>query len=274
MLRMGIFSMALMSGGTAAWLTTSSEPVSADAAQASIAQLDHVLVAATDIVPGARIDAAALRWQPWPQEAVSENYITQETKPEGADALIGMAVRSPVLSGEPIHLGKIAPSDAGLLSVMLPQGMRAVAVRISADTTAGGFILPNDRVDVLYTRMHQGADGQADATSRAILRRVRVLAIDQTVDADTGSVVGKTATLELRPEEAEVVVAAEAAGTITLALRSASDAHEPELASELASELGLEQEPEWLGERVSQAPATKAIRVFRGVQSELVEVRQ
>lgn len=270
MLRMAIFTLALMSGGTAAWLSSSSEPVSAAAAPDSTAPLEHVLVAAMDIVPGTRIDAAALRWQPWPQDALSESYITRLAKPDAAETLIGMAVRSPVLSGEPIHLGKIAPSDAGLLSVMLPQGRRAVAVRISADTTAGGFILPNDRVDVLHTRMRQGEDGQADATSRAILRKVRVLAIDQAVDADTGSVVGKTATLELAPEEAEAVVAAEAAGTITLALRSANDADEPELVPEPE----LELEPAFVGERVSQAPTTKAIRVFRGVQPELVEVRR
>lgn len=271
MLRTAIFTLALMSGGTAAWLSSGSEEGSADAAQVPTAPLEQVLVAATDIVPGTRIDATALRWQPWPQDALSETYITQGAKPDGAEGLIGLAVRSPVLSGEPIHLGKIAPSDAGLLSVMLPQGRRAVAVRISADTTAGGFILPNDRVDVLHTRMRQGENGQADATSRAILRNVRVLAIDQAVDADTGSVVGKTATLELAPDEAETVVAAEAAGTITLALRSANDADEPDLVPDQV----LELEPAaFAGELVSQTPTTKAIRVFRGVQPELVEVRR
>jgi pilus assembly protein CpaB len=260
MLRKAIFAVALMSGGTAAWLSSSSDPVTTDAAAAAAATMEHVLVAAADLVPGTRIDAAALRWQPWPQDALNESFITQSTKPDATEAFAGMGVRSPILSGEPVYPGKLGPSDAGLLSVMLSEGSRAVAVRISADTTAGGFILPNDQVDVLHTRVRQGADGQADASSRAILRKVRVLAIDQTIDADTGSVVGKTATLELSPQEAETIVAAEADGAITLALRAVNDVSEPEL------ELGEEQ--------LVQVPSTKTIRVFRGVQQEMVELKR
>lgn len=255
MLRTAIFAMALMSGGAAAWLSRGSGADDAGAASTAAAPVEHVLVAAADLASGTRIDAAALRWQPWPRDALNDNYITQSAKPDATEAFVGMAVRSPVFGGEPVHPGKFAPSDAGLLSGMLSEGSRAVAVRISADTTAGGLILPNDRVDVLHTRVWQGADGQPDAASRAILRKVRVLAIDQTVDAETGSVVGKTATLELSPEEAETIVAAEAAGAITLALRSVNDADEPEPADEPAI-----REP------------GKSIRVFRGLQQEVVEL--
>lgn len=260
MLRKVIFTLALMSGGTAAWLSRGSDPGNADTESASAAVMEPVLVAAADIVPGTPIDPEMLRWQPWPQDALTENYITRGAMPDAAEAFVGKAVRTQVLRGEPIHLGKLAPGDAGLLSVMLTEGSRAVAVRISADTTAGGFILPNDRVDVLHTRVRQGPDGQPDASSRAILRKVRVLAIDQSIDADTGSVVGKTATLELSPDEAETLVAAEAAGAITLALRSVKDASEPEL--EIA-----EHQP-------VQVRTVKAIRVFRGIQQEIVELRR
>lgn len=260
MLRTAIFAVALISGGTAAWLSSNPYPVTADAASTATAPMEHVLVAAADLVPGTRLDTAALRWQPWPQDALNESFITQSAKPEATEAFVGIAVRSTILSGEPIYPGKLAPNDAGLLSVMLSEGSRAVAVKISADTTAGGFILPNDWVDVLHTQLRQGADGQADASSRAILRKVRVLAIDQTVDADTGSVVGKTATLELSPNEAETIVAAEADGTITLALRSVNDASEPEL--------------ELVEEQLVQAPPVKTIRIFRGLQEEMVEVNR
>ncbi|MRX51757.1 Flp pilus assembly protein CpaB [Paracoccus sp. S-4012] len=266
MLRIAIFALALMSGGAAAWLSTGSDPVSAEAAFAAPAPVDHVLVAAADLAPGTRIDAAALRWQPWPQDGLTESYVTQATKPDAPDAFTGMTVRSPIMSGEPVHPGKLAADDGGLLSVMLSQGKRAVAVRISADTTAGGFILPNDSVDVLHTRLRQGTDGQADASSRAILRKIRVLAIDQTVDADTGSVVGKTATLELSPQEAETIVAAEADGAITLALRAASDIDEPE------PERAPEPDPEPADEVLVQQPAFKSVRVFRGTQQEIVEL--
>jgi pilus assembly protein CpaB len=96
-------------------------------------------------------------------------------------------------------------------------------VRISAESTAGGFILPNDRVDVLHS------DGKS-SVSHTILSNVRVLAIDQVVDdtskkndTKSANVVGKTATLELDPSQAEILNAAQSAGTLSLSLRSAAD---------------------------------------------------
>jgi pilus assembly protein CpaB len=97
-----------------------------------------------------------------------------------------------------------------------------MAVRISAESTAGGFILPNDRVDVLRS------DGKS-MVSQTILSNVRVLAIDQVVDdankndSSKANVIGKTATLELDPSQAEIITAAQAAGTLSLSLRSAAD---------------------------------------------------
>ncbi|MCF3972581.1 Flp pilus assembly protein CpaB [Paracoccus salsus] len=263
MLRKAIFILALMSGGAAAWISGLPRAEGSNQVPQAAAPLEQVLVAAADIVPGSRIEAAELRWQPWPKDALNDSYITQAAKPAAADEIAGMAVRSPIMNGEPVHLGKLAPSGSGLLSVMLSRGSRAVAVRISADTSAGGFILPNDRVDVLHTQLRQGADGQSDASSRAILRKVRVLAIDQMIDADTGSVVGKTATLELRPEDVETVVSAEADGIISLALRSVGDADEADDPEPAAAEATL-----------AQADEMKAIRVFRGIQQEMVQVRR
>jgi pilus assembly protein CpaB len=114
---------------------------------------------------------------------------------------------------------------------MLPPGKRAVAVRVSAESAAGGFILPNDRVDVLHI-VEVGE--QKERVSQAILRNVVVLAIDQVVDDNSkdnkgnakAAVVGKTATLELDKFQTEILTAAQAKGTISLALRSAADKSE------------------------------------------------
>jgi pilus assembly protein CpaB len=110
---------------------------------------------------------------------------------------------------------------------MLPSGKRAVAVRISADSSAGGFILPNDRVDVLLTT---GTPGKSENFTRTILRNVPVLAIDQAIDDQTKNekrgnpvVIGKTATLELDPSQVEILIASQATGGISLALRSVAD---------------------------------------------------
>jgi pilus assembly protein CpaB len=130
-------------------------------------------------------------------------------------------------SGDPIRDQNLVPLNSGFLSAMLPSGKRAVAVRISAQTTAGGFILPSDRVDVVLTVAHD----KSEPVSSTILRDVPVLAIDQAVDErgkdETGkmkpAVVGKTATLELDPTQVEIITAGETQGTLSLALRSAAD---------------------------------------------------
>ena len=97
--------------------------------------------------------------------------------------------------------------------------MRAVSIGISVQSGAGGFILPNDRVDVLLTRSLPG--GRKQFATSTILDDVRVLAVDQTFGQkkDEKTVVGKTATLELTPGQAEMIARASASGTLSLSLR-------------------------------------------------------
>jgi pilus assembly protein CpaB len=102
--------------------------------------------------------------------------------------------------------------------------MRAVATQITPESGVGGFILPNDRVDVIMTpRSRDDSGGQR--TSETILRNIRVLAIDQTVEEKNGQkvVVGKTATLELTPGQAETLALSHQIGLLSLALRSIAD---------------------------------------------------
>jgi pilus assembly protein CpaB len=113
------------------------------------------------------------------------------------------------------------------MAAILPTGMRAVSTEISPETGAGGFILPNDRVDVLLSKREKNADrpGAPDVVnSEIILANIRVLAIDQAPKEKDGqnTVVGKTVTLELKPEQAETLARARQSGTLSLALRSIS----------------------------------------------------
>jgi pilus assembly protein CpaB len=107
--------------------------------------------------------------------------------------------------------------------------MRAISTEISPETGAGGFILPNDHVDVILSRRDKDAEKQAGVdvhTSETILSNIRVLAIDQMVEEKNGQrvVVGKTATLELSQRQAEMLAAARQSGSLSLALRSIVDA--------------------------------------------------
>jgi pilus assembly protein CpaB len=106
--------------------------------------------------------------------------------------------------------------------------MRAISTEISPETGAGGFILPNDRVDVILSRREKNADrpnAPDIVNSEIVLANVRVLAIDQAPKEKDGqnAVVGKTVTLELRPEQAETLARARQTGTLALALRSIAD---------------------------------------------------
>lgn len=231
--RVLVLAVALVAGGLAAYLALNigSPPEQATAVLEPVPQIktQQVLVTNANIGQGQTLTAENIRWQEWPEAAITEGYIQQQAQPEALSELAGSIVRSPFIAGEPVRLVKLARPESGYLSAILPSGKRAVAVRVSAQTTAGGFILPNDRVDVIQTiAEQQSPDGPSANVSRTILRNVKVLAIDQQVEeqADAAVVVGKTATLELEPEQSELITAAEASGTLSLALRSAADTDE------------------------------------------------
>lgn len=179
-----------------------------------------VLVAARDIGPGERVSAGDFRWTPWPDEAVLPVYIAQGEDENALERLAGAVARSSFTTGEPVFESRLVqPGQAGFMAAVLSPGMRAVAVPISARSGAGGFILPNDRVDIIATTETNGGFGSA-----IVVENARVLAIDQTYSEDeNGAVLGSTATLELMPEQARAVSLAVAVGDVALALRSVAD---------------------------------------------------
>ncbi|MGH6870616.1 MAG: Flp pilus assembly protein CpaB [Rhizomicrobium sp.] len=180
----------------------------------------EVLVAAGDLQPGTPLTVNSVHWQAWPRSAVDDSFITQDQTPNLSDAVQGTVVRAPMVEGEPVTNTKIVHGDAaGFMAATLAPGMRAIAVAITTETGAGGFILPNDRVDVLLTQQNPGQ--QHSFRTKTVLSDVRVLAVDQTFkeDKDQKVVLAKTATLELTPLEAMTVQRAQASGTISLSLR-------------------------------------------------------
>ncbi|MEM9331465.1 MAG: Flp pilus assembly protein CpaB [Pseudomonadota bacterium] len=188
-------------------------------------ELEEVLVAARDISLGTSIKSEMFEWQTWPKEGIVEGYITRSEKPDGLDIDENPAIaRSPFFTGEPIREGKLVRADQGYMSAILPTGQRAIATSISTATSAGGFILPNDRVDVIMTRRSE--DNEGEFITETILENVRVLAIDQTIEEQDGEavVVGETATLQLSLEQAKILtVAQQIADRLALALRSLED---------------------------------------------------
>jgi pilus assembly protein CpaB len=192
-----------------------------------------VLVAAHDIPMGMRIGDASVDWQAWPKGSISDQMIVKSSSPDVLRNINGFMSRVAFVRGEPMRLDKLVKGgEGGFMSAVLPAGMRAVAIRIDSDggSTAGGFILPNDRVDVVRVYRDDAAtiaQGSAVLSSQTILANVRVLAVGRNVEEENGKkvVTGSNATLELDPSQAELVVLAENTNgsDLHLVLRSLMD---------------------------------------------------
>jgi pilus assembly protein CpaB len=235
-----------VTAGAAAFLLSGGERVPAPIQIVRpVSETVDILVAKGDIAVGRAVVPDDLTWQAWPIAAAGPLFIRRTDRPNGLEEFKGAVARAPFIAGEPIREQKLVRADgAGFLSAILPAGMRAISTEISAETGAGGFILPNDRVDVILTRREQQG-GSDSITSDTILRNVRILAIDQTVEEKGGQkvVVGKTATLELGPQQAETLALSRQRGTLSLALRSLADAR-PNLVKD-------EEEPQQNSSRVN-----------------------
>jgi pilus assembly protein CpaB len=233
--RVVVLTIAIGAGGIAAYLASSDKPTTDPGAQ--LPTVD-VLVAKGDIGLGKSVTPDDLQWQTWPSATAGGGFIRRTERPEAQTQFVGWIARAPFIAGEPIREQKLVKADgSGFMAAILPTGMRAISTDISPETGAGGFILPNDRVDVILSKREKNADraGAADTVnSEIILTNVRVLAIDQAPKEKDGqnAVVGKTVTLELRPEQAETLARARQSGTLALALRSIADLNLVENASD------------------------------------------
>jgi pilus assembly protein CpaB len=227
--RIIVLVIAVVAGGIAALLAGRSDPPP----PAPVVQLEtaDVLIAGGDIGLGSTVSAQDLRWQAWPASSAGPNFVRKNERPDAINELAGSLARAPFFSGEPIHEAKLVKANgSGYMAAILPAGMRAISVDIVPETGASGFILPNDHVDVILTRRDKAAEKAAGVevvTSETVLANVRVLAIGQSVEEKNGQRVvdGKQATLELTPRQSETLALSRQLGTITLALRSLSDAN-------------------------------------------------
>ena len=275
----------------------SNEPAApAAAAPVEVRPMAKVLVAAKDLEPGKRLVEADLEWKDWPVDEVNPVFITDGSTPvpakpaaesataKATDAVnrvakaatelattgaksdyIGSVVREPILAGEPIVSRKIVRAgDSGYLAAYLEPGMRAMAIAVTVESAAGGFILPGDRVDVVLTAETNRDAAVEGATkskfaSGVVLQNIKVLAIDQAtrVGDDAQAVVGATATLEVRPQDSVLLAQAKSEGELSLSLRSYADTAGPS---------GATRRP------VAAVSQPQAVRIYRGGAPEVVAV--
>jgi len=235
--RIVVLTIALSAGGVAAYLARGSDEKPATAAPVAQLPTTEILVAKRDIGLGQVVKPEDLQWQSWPAASASSNLISRAGRAEAIRDIAGSIARAPFIAGEPIREQKLVKANgSGFMAAILPTGFRGISTEISPETGAGGFILPNDRVDVILSRRDPNPrkGGPDIISTEIILTNIRVLAIDQAPKEKDGTsaIVGKTATLELKPEQAETLARSRQSGTLSLALRSITDVNVVEVAPE------------------------------------------
>jgi pilus assembly protein CpaB len=230
--RIFVLAIALAAGGVAAYLASGidKQPTPVAPVVAQLQTVD-VLVAKSEISLGQTLTPNDMIWQSWPASTASGTFIRRSDRPDATNQFAGSIARAPFVAGEPIREAKLVKADgSGFMAAILSSGYRAVATEVTAESSAGGFVLPNDRVDVILTRRIKNPNPtQPDIViSQVALANVRVLAVDQTPKEKEGtnSVIARTVTLELKPEQTTDLASARQAGTLSLALRSIADANQ------------------------------------------------
>lgn len=217
--RIAILGVALVAGAGAfvLMLSQNKEVAPVQIVEPVREETVRVLVSTRDIQRGERLSAEDTSWIMWPKKAVQPTFITDQS--EGARESVETAVaRSLIVTGEPIVNAKLVRAgSSGLMAAILSPGMRAVTMRVSPETSSGGFILPGDKVDIMSTG-GRGSTGPA----RTIFKEVRVLAVDTMVseNSEATNLAASNVTLELAPTDAEAFLSARDTGTLSLVLRS------------------------------------------------------
>jgi pilus assembly protein CpaB len=229
--QVAVLGIAVVAGGIAALLAyRAPEPTAAPPPPPVAIDTVKILVAVRDISIGQVVSAQDMDWRDWPRPSTTSQDVLETVQPNAKSLFEGEMARIPIQSGWPVWASnlidaKLKISSAGYIAVKLTPGKRAVSVEIAADTAAGGSILPNDHVDVIHTykdRLREKITGVETYVSDTVLTDIPVLAIDQTFEEKPGvqTQLGRTATLELDPLDAEELMRARMDGKISLSLRS------------------------------------------------------
>ena len=235
----------------------------------------YVLVAAKDLPTGSFIRVEDLRWQIWPDDQLSDTYLTKEK--DSPQSLAGAVVRLRIGAGEPVTPGRyIKPGDRGFLAAVLQPGMRAISVPVTATSGVAGLVFPGDRVDLILSHAIKESLNETVPpvnASETVLIDLRVLAVDQTTnDQDNKPVLGKTVTFEVTPKQVEVIEVAAELGKLSLSLRSLAhqgdEDSQPHMGSAISVSHTLDSDVSPLiarpGSRHAVSGAPPVITILRG----------
>ena len=216
-----VLAIAVLAGGSLAYGTYNF--MQAGPAQAANMPTQPVVVAAADLQIGTALKKEDLQIINFPQGAAPEGTFSQ------ADELVGRGLIVPIVKNEPILKAKLASKEAGAgLPPVIPEGMRAVSVRVNEVVGVAGYVLPGNRVDVVATA--SPTESRSDTTSKVVLTNVQVLTAGTRMEQDNDQnkpVQVTVVTLLVSPEQAERLALASTEGKIQLALRNPLDSGAP-----------------------------------------------
>ncbi len=261
-----VLGLALICGGLAAYLsfTYLRSSGASGVAVASETTSSRVIVAARDMPVGRVLTPSDINQVEWPAGNLPLGYAASPSE------VVGRGLLMPVRANEPLLTNKLAVKEAGGgLTITIPEGKRAMSVKVDEVIGVAGFVLPGTRVDVLVT-VDQLAKYE-EPTTKVILQNISVLAAGQTVQEDeqgepqTVTVV----TLVVTPDEGEKLALAASKGRIQLALRNTLDLDTVETQGIRSRSLIATQRPTYTG---PSRPVGIQVRVFRGPESSTATV--
>ncbi|MBL8548688.1 MAG: Flp pilus assembly protein CpaB [Hyphomonadaceae bacterium] len=224
-----ILAVAFIAAAGALFLIRGMSNVRPAPAVAADVQMGRVLVAAREIPQGAALESGDLQWRPFPPETINANFVKESDQPAALTEMNGWVARRAFLAGEPIvKASVISPDGRGFLAAQLLPGYRAVSLKIDRETAVGGYIQPNDRVDVMLTTEtdveRDGGGGDKEVRTDVVLENVRIMAIgEHTQPPEAGRapepIDGGYAIIELSAADARTLAYADALGNLSLTLR-------------------------------------------------------
>lgn len=260
--------------------------------QPVIAQIEtsRILVASKDLKIGEALTEESMEWKSWPDDAVFAGAINEDEIEvvEGQPALEGKLLRD-VAAGEPLTRNVVAGESKGnFVAATLKEGMRATAIKVKAESSVGGFIKPGDQVDVIMTydvrlpsdeQVREAAENVINKkAAQTVLEDLRVVAVDQEAKELEKASVARTVTLEVTPEQAELLALADSMGSLSLALRQLGDKTRrigengklPVATTDVRMSNVMQ---ELLGNENSSGTTRSIVRIYNGANSQELVVR-
>ncbi|PCH99377.1 MAG: Flp pilus assembly protein CpaB [Alphaproteobacteria bacterium] len=249
----------------------------------------YILIATKNIKMGDALSEKSYEWKEWPKDAIFEGAIVKsKLSEEELKTPLSGRVRRSISKGEPLVQSAMVKEDKGnFVAATLAPGMRAMAIKVKAESSVGGFLMPNDRVDVILTydvripSDERVQDASVNVISKkaaqTVLENLRVVAVDQKAKEVEKVSVARTVTLEVTPKQAEELALAEAMGKLSLSLRKlgddkplSEDGKIPQATTDVRMSNVMQ---ELLGNENSSGVQSRVVRIYNGATSSDVVVR-